>query len=206
MPKLYYTPTSSGAASFIAAFAAGVNLETEQMSFATYRTESGVDYYTINPKGNVPTIVLDDGTLLNETSATLLWIADQNPGSAAPERETSTWYELLAALSFVSSEFHGPIGVLHYPSSLEVEAHQRAKLQKKLEYVESTFISDKEYLLGGKFSVVDLYLYICLTWAPSLNVDLSPFPRAKAFVERIGNLPKVKEAHLRMAGKPTHVF
>jgi glutathione S-transferase len=40
-------------------------------------TASGVDFYTINPKGNVPTLILDDGTVLNENSAVLQYIADQ---------------------------------------------------------------------------------------------------------------------------------
>jgi glutathione S-transferase len=77
MPKLYYTPTSCGAASFIAALTAGVNLECEEVALNTHTTASGVDFYTINPKGNVPALVLDDGTVLNENAATLQWVADQ---------------------------------------------------------------------------------------------------------------------------------
>eukprot|EP01031_Cornospumella_fuschlensis_P038528 gene38528-46832_t len=130
MPKLYYTSTSCGASNFIAAYIAGVNLETEQVALATHTTDSGADFYKINPKGNVPAIVLDDGTVLNENAATLQWIADQKPGTVAPENGTSARYELQAALSYVSSEFHGSIGPLFYPSSEEVQAHQRAKLQK----------------------------------------------------------------------------
>jgi len=77
MPKLYYTSTSCGAASFIAAFAAGVNLETEQVDIGTHKTNSGKDYYAINPKGNVPALVLEDGTVLNENAAVLQYIADE---------------------------------------------------------------------------------------------------------------------------------
>jgi len=77
MPKLYYTPTSCGAASFIAAVAAGVHIETEQLvSLVPRVTASGADFYSINPKGNVPTLILDDGTILNEGAATLQYIAD----------------------------------------------------------------------------------------------------------------------------------
>jgi glutathione S-transferase len=76
MPKLYYTATSCGAASFIAALTAGVQLETEQVDLQTHKTASGVDFYTINPKGNVPALILDDGTILNENAAVLQYIAD----------------------------------------------------------------------------------------------------------------------------------
>ena len=75
MPKLYYTPTSCGAASFISAYVAGVSLEAEQVNIYDHTTASGADFYAINPKGNVPTIVVDGKTVLNENVATLSYIA-----------------------------------------------------------------------------------------------------------------------------------
>jgi len=80
MTKLYYTSTSCGAASFIAAVAAGIKIEAEQLDLKTHVTTSGVDFYTINPKGNVPCLILDDGTILNEGAAVLQYIADQVSG------------------------------------------------------------------------------------------------------------------------------
>ena len=77
MPKLYYTPVSCGAASFIAAVAAGVHFETEKVDMATRLTSSGVDFKTINPKGNVDAFVLDNGVVLNESAAMLQFVADQ---------------------------------------------------------------------------------------------------------------------------------
>lgn len=77
MTKLYYTSTSCGASSFIAAFVAGIHIDCEQVDLKTHLTASGANYYTINPKGNVPCLVLDDGTVLNEGAATLQFIADQ---------------------------------------------------------------------------------------------------------------------------------
>lgn len=80
MVKLYYTKTSCGAASFIAAFIANVSIDAEEVNLAEHKTASGVDYYSINPKGNVPTLVLDDGSILNEGSAVLQCIADMVSG------------------------------------------------------------------------------------------------------------------------------
>ena len=77
MTKLFYNPNSCGAASFIAAVAAGIRMEAEQVDLKTHLTSSGVDFYTINPKGNVPTVITDDGTILNEGAAVLQFIADQ---------------------------------------------------------------------------------------------------------------------------------
>jgi glutathione S-transferase len=77
MPKLYYTPTSCGAASFIVAHALGLGLSCETVDLGKHTTASGADFYAINPKGNVPALVLDDGTLLNEGAAVLQWLGDQ---------------------------------------------------------------------------------------------------------------------------------
>ena len=45
MTKLYYTSTSCGAASFIAAVAAGLKIDVEQVEISMHKTSSGGDYY-----------------------------------------------------------------------------------------------------------------------------------------------------------------
>jgi len=77
MPKLYYTPHSCGAASFTAAFTAGLKWESEIVDLAAKKTASGADFYSINPKGNVPTLVLDSGYVINENVASLTYITNQ---------------------------------------------------------------------------------------------------------------------------------
>jgi glutathione S-transferase len=77
MPKLYYTPLSCAATCFITAFTAKVQLECEQIDISTHMTASGVDFFTVNPKGNVPCLVLNDGTVLNENLSILQFIIDQ---------------------------------------------------------------------------------------------------------------------------------
>jgi glutathione S-transferase len=109
-------------------------------------------------------------------------------------------------LSFISSEFHGTLGALFYGPSEEVANYVRAKLAKKFDYMESTFVGDKQFLVGDKFTIADAYLYICLTWMPYINVDLAPYPKVLAYKDRIGNLPNVKAAHARIAEKPATVL
>lgn len=54
MPKLYYSPTSCGKASFIAACLTGVAMECEKVDIGAHKTASGKDFYAINPKGACP--------------------------------------------------------------------------------------------------------------------------------------------------------
>lgn len=123
--ELYYTPTSCGAASFIAAHKAGIlgkQLNAYETDIQSHKVKSGPckdkDFYAINPKGNVPALVLDGNVVLNENAATLQWIADQNPAcELAPRNGTPERYLLQSKLSFLSSELHSLMGPLFNPST-----------------------------------------------------------------------------------------
>ncbi len=206
MTKLYYTTTSCGAASFIAALTAGVQLDVEQVDLSTHKTSSGADYYSINPKGNVPALVLQDGTVLNEGAAVLQWIADQAPGRVAPQNGTTGRYLVQNALNYIASEVHPSIGHLFYPNSDAIKEYIKSKGVAKLTYLENTFIGNKNFVVGDSFTIADSYLYIVLSWTGYVGFDLTPFPKVKAYFERIGGLENVKAAHSRMAPNPANVL
>jgi glutathione S-transferase len=68
--------------------------------------------------------VLEDGTLLNENVAVLLYLADRKPeAKLAPPAGTPERYALINALAFVATEIHPAMGVLFATSpSPEVRA------------------------------------------------------------------------------------
>ena len=63
--KLYYSPGACSLSPHIVAREAGIPLELEKVDLGAKQTASGEDYRAINPKGYVPAMRLDDGTLLN---------------------------------------------------------------------------------------------------------------------------------------------
>ena len=126
-------------------------------------TETGEDYYKVNPKGNVPCLVLADGTVLNEGAATLQWIADQTPASGlAPAWGTSQRYALINSLNYLASELHAAYGPLFNPAlSEEGKEAQKAKLATKLKYVNDQLPQVK----SDAVDVASLYLYIIQSWS-----------------------------------------
>jgi len=105
--KLYYAPGACSLAPHIVLAEAGIAADFVKVDLKAHLTESGVDYYTVNPKGSVPLIELDNGERLTEVSAIVQYIADQKPGAAlAPAAGTFERYRLQEWLNFVSSELH----------------------------------------------------------------------------------------------------
>ena len=75
--KLYYSPMSCGAASYIASVIAGGSIEAFEVDLKSHKlAKSGDDYYKFNPKGNVPFISTSKGSL-SEGPAVMQYIAGQ---------------------------------------------------------------------------------------------------------------------------------
>ena len=211
MVKLYYTPTSCGASSFISAFISGSNFDCEVVDLATHKTESGVDFYSINPKGNVPTLVLDDGTVLNENISCLEYILDLSYENnkrvkLGPENNTIERYVLKQQLSFIATELHPALGIFFNP---KVKNDQNIKgplldiFDKKMKYLENYIIKDKKFIIGDTLTIVDIYMHIVLSWTGYVGIDLSKYDYALKYKEYIESLPQVKNARKRMAFIPS---
>ena len=77
--KLYYSPGACSLSPHIVLREAGLPFTPVLASTKTHKLADGTDYYTINPKGYVPLLELDDGQRLTEGPAIVQYIADQVP-------------------------------------------------------------------------------------------------------------------------------
>ena len=85
--KLYTSPGSCSSASHIALLEAGADFELVKLNLRTDRKlPDGRHLNDIHPKGYVPVLELDDGSLLTENVAILQYIADQYPDSPTSRR------------------------------------------------------------------------------------------------------------------------
>ena len=193
--KLYYAPGACSLASHIALHETGLPFEIEKVDFATKKTASGEDFNQINPKSYVPTIKLDDGSILTEGGAILQYIADQQPDSGlAPKAGTMERYRLQEWLTFIGTEIHKTFSpMFNKAAAEEVKTNARNLLAKRLGYV-GTQLQNKPYLMGEQFSVADAYLFTVVRWSAFTGVDLTPFPKLMEYMARVGARPKVQAA------------
>lgn len=197
--KLYYAPAACSLSPHIVSREAGIDLALEKVDIGTKKTESGRDYLTVNPKGYVPALELDDGQVLTEGPAVVQYLADLKPESGlAPPYGTMERYRLMEALAFINSEIHKGYAPLFGPLSDEARAERIAYIQKRFGLVER-MLDGKSFLLGERFTVADAYLFVMVNWKNSLNVDLSAFSNVLAFHARVAARPAVQAA-LRAEG------
>jgi len=201
--KLYYSPAACSLAPHIALEESGLSYELVKVDLRTHKLGNGIDYYTIDPKGYVPVLELDDGERLSEAAVILQYIADNKPGTLAPAYGTMERYRLNEWLNFIATEIHKQFGPLWHDETPEpTKATQRATLGKRFELIEET-LAKQPYLTGSAFTIADAYLFTVTRWAGPLKVDLTPFPALRKFQERAGGRPKVYSA-LRAEGLVKH--
>jgi glutathione S-transferase len=193
--KLYYSPGACSLSPLIALHEAGLAFEPVLASTKTHKLQDGTDYYTINPKGYVPLLELDDGERLTEGPAIVQYIADQAPQSKlAPPNGTLARYRLQEWLNFITTELHKQFSPLFNAAvPEEFKAMQRKKLRDRLAWVDGQ-LEGKSYLMGEDFSVADAYLYTVTNWAQPMNIDLAGLDRLAAYRERVAARPAVQQA------------
>jgi glutathione S-transferase len=198
--KLYIMPGACSLASHIALIWAGAEFQLEELS---HDDVGGTAFKKINPKGAVPTLVLDDGTAITESLAILNYIADQFPdarlgANASDHVERAQLNEQLAELV---SDVHKAWAPFFAPGRYVVQprnqddAKQAAFIQLDARYSRlNALMQDKTWSLFGRRTVADAYLYVMCSWKDKTPKPLSAYPALAAFKSRLDNDQGVQRA------------
>lgn len=193
--KLFYKPGACSLSPHIVLREAGLDFSIESVDLATKKTETGEDYLRINPKGQVPALLLDDGSLLTEGVAIVQYLADKVPDRhlIAPSGTLSR-YHAIEWLNFVATELHKGFSPLFNPKTPdEYKAIARERLDKQFSYVDGE-LAKHDYLLGSKFSVADAYLFTVTRWANALKLEIKQRGHLDKYMARVADRPAVKAA------------
>ncbi|WP_193371131.1 glutathione transferase GstA [Pelagibius marinus] len=190
--KLYYLPGSCSLASHIALREVGADFDLERIDAAN----KSADFLSLNPKGYVPALTLDDGDLLTENAAILQFIADSKPSAAlAPAAGSRERTHLQAYLNFVATELHKAFSPLFKADSGEAEKEAaRKKVHQKFDYVNDLLSDGRQYLMGDSFSVADIYLFVVANWTGPTGIGLDSWPNIAAFQQRVAGRDAVQAA------------
>jgi glutathione S-transferase len=193
--KLYFSPGACSLSPHIVLREAGLAFDTEKVDLGSKQTASGADYRTINPKGSVPALQLDDGQVLTEGPVVVQYLADLVPEKQlAPALGSMERYRLMEWLNFISTELHKSYSPLFNPKTPDAtKATVHELLAARYELVNSR-LAQSDYLTGSQFTVADAYLFTVTRWSMYVNLDLARWPALQRFQERVAARPAVQAA------------
>jgi len=193
--KLYYSPGACSLSPHIVLLEAGLDCELVLASTKTHKLADGTDYYTINSKGSVPLLELDNGERLTEGPVIVQYLADLAPAAKlAPANGTMARYRLQEWLNFLTSEVHKGFSPLFNPATPEdYKPVAKARLADRLAWVDAQ-LEGKSYLMGELFTVADPYLFTLTNWARPVGLDISHLESLGAYMARVASRPAVQQA------------
>ena len=197
--KLFYAPGACALHVQIVAREAGIDLDLVAADLGTKQTAEGEDLRAINPKGQIPTLVTDEGDALTEGIVLSQYLAERAGNKTLlPPVGTMVRYRVLEAANFVASELHKSFGPLFKQAEEPAAAVARDQVGSALDHL-SRMLGDDDVLVGDEFTIVDAYAFNILMWAKPAGIELSRWPNLQAYQKRLGARPAVREA-LRAEG------
>jgi len=164
--NLFYHPGACSLASHIALVEAGMSYQLVTIN-REKRTGDGRDFMKINPKGFIPALEFDDGTVLAESLAILAYIAHQG-GVLLSEDGLDRW-KVLEVTSFMTTEIHGNFKPFWKNASQAEKDKARELLAKHFRTIVDE-LGDRPFLMGDRMTIADPYLFVMLRWAATHGI------------------------------------
>jgi len=186
--NLFYNPGGCSLASHIAIVETGMPCQLVTVN-REKRTSDGRDFMRINPKGFIPALELDDGTVLAESLAILAYIAHQ-AGALLPEDGFVRW-KTLEATSFMTTEIHGNFKPF-WKNAPQAEKDKAREMLVKHFTTTAEELGDRPFLTGDRMTIADPYLFVMLMWSAKHGIEMPG--RLETYFARMKKVPSVAQA------------
>ena len=204
MLKLYSRPNSGSAAVEALLMECGVAFELINVA----RQPDGSipqSFRQINPRAEVPTLALADDSIMTESAAMMIFIADLNPAAGlAPAIDSPERARYLRWIMFFATAVYAADLRMYYPQRFSTDvAHAGGIKAKAIADMEGDFdifaaaLGDGPFLLGPKMSAADIYIAMIISWAADVHQLFARHRNIKQLYERVAARPMIAKAWAR---------
>ena len=194
--KLYYMPGVCSTASHIGLEESGAPYELAPISFAKNEQRTP-EYLKINPRGRVPALVLDEGTIVENTA-----ILDYIAGRFAPHlmpKDPLQRARALSLMAWFSNTVHPNFTHIGRPErfATDTAVHEHLKATGRENFLANLkeidgLLAGKKWIMGDEFSVVDGYALIFYGWGKRIGLPMAELTSYTAWKDRMLARPAVK--------------
>ena len=194
--KLYYAPGACSLVARIIMNEIGIESAFESVNLMTKTTETGQNFFNINPKGAVPVLQLNNGDILTENAVILQYLADKsNATQLLPPTSNFERYRVLEWVNYIATELHKGIGILFNPGITQELKNDIfiPLIKSKFKYV-NQHLQDHVYLLGEHFTLPDAYLFVMLRWSVYFKFDLKEWNNLNRYFTNLQDRPSIQKS------------
>lgn len=210
MYKLYGSRNSGSAAVEMGLRACGIHYETVRAS--TWEPDSAqAELARVNPLGQIPTLLLPDGTVMTESAAILLHLALSVPHSGLLPEAPSARATAIRGLVFIAANSYAAISVIDYPERWTTSKDQpvhaqiregaRAQLYRSWEIFADGFTA-QPFLSGEVPGALDFMAAVVSRWSEARTHLAAHRPGFIALLQRIEAHPRVEPVIREHWGSP----
>jgi glutathione S-transferase len=189
---LLYNSQTSGNCYKVRLLFAHLGIEYERREVDVFN-RSGRDELlgALNPGLRVPTLVLNDGRTLGESDAIIFYFADHTPYLPEDRFERAQvlqwlFFEQYSHEPYIAvARFWMLAGISPTAEALEDKLRGGKAALKAME----RHLSDREFLVAGRYTIADIALYAYTHVAPEGRFDLHPYPAIRAWLDRVAAQP-----------------
>lgn len=171
-----YGKNGSGSAAIEAALAI-IGAPNRLVETASWEQNNAfAELLKLNPLGQIPTLVLPDGSVLSESAAILVHLGLAHPDSGLLPRDDSARAQAIRGLVFIAANCYAAISVIDYPerwcedtdeaTQKRIRAGTRARLHQYWEMFADLFPA-RPYLGGNGIGALDLHAAVVSKWSGS---------------------------------------
>ena len=194
--RLYFSPGSAALVVHQALLEIGAPFELHKLDTEA-REHKQAAYLALNPNGTVPTLVID-GKPHYETCALLLALVERHPEARlAPPVGDPTRIDFLQWMIHLANTMQPAFRLWFYPSDASDDSTQydaikdkaRSRIEELFARFDALMADGRPYLLGDRFSVLDLYLVMLMRWSRNMPKPALTFPHLRALADRVRARP-----------------
>lgn len=168
------------------------------------KTESGAapDWYlAINPRGEIPSLQMPDHSIMTESAAMMIHLADSHPDAGlAPAVGTAARAQYLRWMIYLAAAAYPTDLRLYYPDRYSTDAGHADAIKAKASAdllrdfdMLAQGMGDGPYILGRTMSAVDLYAAMLISWSDDMPALCARHPKLKTLYEATVKHPTIRK-------------
>lgn len=199
MLTLFYSPGACSMASHIGLEESGAQYELKPVALAKGEQRSP-EYLKVNPRGKVPALRLDDGSVLIENTAILIYLARRFPDKGLLPKDSAAEARCISMMAWLSNTVHPAFTHIFRPERFSDDQNAVPSIKETgkksfwaaLQELDG-IVAGKTWMQGEQFTACDPYALVFLGWGARIELPVKELKNYTAWKTRMLERPAVRK-------------